>query len=353
MEEVLPSRFCFLDIISTYKNSSDELKANIGVNEMKFLFGTIDNMNIGGLDMVLKNMLEANEAIKNNEMSKEEIVEYIKAVIKNARMAKYTDDDLFWGFDEPSKMDGDSRVYYFYNPTYYTVIFMISAYMRMPKELEAIEGFMDTFRRGLDGSTGRNFYGHGYEQMSGFRSTMKMFLEAETDVFVEKYPYISERFTSLFVKATSYIRDMVDMHITSDTKADKEYRFLNAYSLKGNMCNNWTRCWVSSDIDLEIRDAIISLNKKGYTTVSCCAGHPEDVPFEFSISTYIYFADKYSWLIEPPFIGETKGIRCKMRRNGLYWETRRRVKSESKRADHEKIINSIYEWVDKLPNREG
>lgn len=318
---------------------------------MKFKFGTINEMVCEDLDKILLNMLNANRAIRNDEMSDDEVIEYIKAVIKSAKISEHTGEDLFWGFDDPTNMNGESRVYYFYNPTYYVVIFMISAYMKMPAKLEQIEGFMDVFSRGLDGSTNRNFMGHGFDAMSDFRAIMKKFLEADTDIFVEKYPDISSRFTEQFIGATSFIRDVAEMHKGHEAGSDLEYKELNAYSYRKGALK-WERCWINSEIDAGIRDAIVKLNQKGYFTTACCEGHTDKALYESTVSVYIYFDKFYDWPVEPPFFGVKNGIRCKKWKRGLYWDTRRRVKNESKEADRQVILNAINKWVDALPSME-
>lgn len=311
-------------------------------------------------DEMMKGFKSALDQIMAGNMGDEEIIEYSKAIISAAKPCKGMPEALFWGFDEPENMPSDSRVYYFYNPSYLNVSFLIKAFVDYKEIVENIPGFMETLSRGLWGSTGRAFNGHGFDGWVPFLQTVDMLISSGADVLVEEFPELCEAFTIQLGLATGFIRDFVELGYNGREEEEKGFYDLYRkmqYRSDGKKMGNgdWEYLW-KSDIDERIRPAIITLNKKGYKTTACCEGHPERTLDNRGIDTYILFANKYDFPIAPPFSENTSGIKCKVKnvksnRRGtvIYWDTRGRVKFESKVADHEKIIEAIYKWVEELP----
>ncbi|HCW72870.1 MAG TPA: hypothetical protein DHM90_02715, partial [Clostridiaceae bacterium] len=67
-------------------------------------------------DQIIEEMRnDLNELVKG-KAGKEEIVQYARKLIQDAKPLSKNPKMVFWGLDEPASMPSDSRVLYFYRP---------------------------------------------------------------------------------------------------------------------------------------------------------------------------------------------------------------------------------------------
>lgn len=121
-----------------------------------------------------------------------------------------------------------------------------------------------------------------------------------------------------------------------------------------------------NDIDYKLRDVILILNNKGYTTKFCCEGHWKK-DYNSYKGGYILFEDKVFEEIEPP-ISESHSMMpkgktpSKMRTNYYYITKNKRTlcwegsdyKNESyedKTINHNNFLLDLLIWANNLPNR--
>lgn len=123
-------------------------------------------------------------------------------------------DMLFYSFLDPRTVPSDVRVLYVYTPTYLACSIMMRAALDN-EELLDNDFIRETLRCGLNACTGRNFFGHGYDGITGFFEAMEIFAQADTRTFIKKYPDISEKFTITFNEAMKYLRESL---CTGDVK---------------------------------------------------------------------------------------------------------------------------------------
>lgn len=119
----------------------------------------------------------------------------------------------FLGLAAPESMPSDARVDYFYRPTYIASAFMIKAVLMYPSlmnEATFLDSELDftvdmvkhTLSACLLGCTGREFDGAGVLPL---KACIKIFKNAGTDEFVEKYPDICPEFTKLYQEKKAFV----------------------------------------------------------------------------------------------------------------------------------------------------
>lgn len=116
---------------------------------------------------------------------------------------------------------------------------------------------------------------------------------------------------------------------------------MNCFEPKGK-CHCDYYCFV--DIDDDFIEHIQLLNKKGYYTEYCCAGHIDDIWFR----PYITFKYKYKFKTLPKY------FRWEERFDGLYytvkWEENNDMKWRQKIATESR--KALLDWIKELPINE-
>ena len=120
-------------------------------------------------------------------MSADEAADYVRDIMDSGRPCRRMPDGLFWGFDEPETMPADSRVLFYYMPTYLNTAFMMQAYRMFPERVGAVPGFANAMRRAMIASAGRGFAGAGYSQDEFVRGMM-IFANVHTKDFIRTHP---------------------------------------------------------------------------------------------------------------------------------------------------------------------
>ena len=111
-----------------------------------------------------------------------------------------------FGLAAPNTMPSDSRVLYFYRPTYLAAAFMMKAVLLNPDLLDEAcfpgtdlidspKMVRDTLASCLLGCTGRGFDGAGHLPV---RDCVRLFEDAGASEFIEKYPELCPEFASLY-----------------------------------------------------------------------------------------------------------------------------------------------------------
>ncbi|MFH5835820.1 gamma-glutamylcyclotransferase [Proteiniclasticum sp. C24MP] len=176
---------------------------------MKNTFYRPQEVDTRRFEEIMKEMKANLNQIISGEVEKEEARSYAENLIREAKPLEKNPEMMFWGFSDPQTMPSDSRVRYFYTPSYLAVSTL--AYMRLygPEEAHLLEGFQETLRKGLLGATGRAFSGAGHDGLKGMIEAFDLFQEAKIHHFVDAYPEICPAFTSLFLKTRSYLTELV------------------------------------------------------------------------------------------------------------------------------------------------
>ncbi len=128
----------------------------------------------------------------------------------------------------------------------------------------------------------------------------------------------------------------------------KEYTYVCPYcmyDLDGCQCSSYPYQLIQ--IDTKILPVIRMLNKKGYRTVSCCAGHMIKKA-DSSHCIYIGFAEKYDFAVPYPYGGifTQEGI--------LRYEFPENAEGEEGdfiEMIQEEILMDLLEWAESLPEK--
>jgi len=158
-------------------------------------------------DQIIEEMRKDLNELVTGKAGKEEIMHYAAKLIHDARPLTKNPSMVFWGLDEPESMPSDSRVLYFYRPSYIAVSTLAYIFMNGPKEAKELEGFKETLKKGLLGATGRGFSGSGHDAVIGLFDALEIFTTAHLQVFVTRFPEICPTFTSIFLDVRSILEE--------------------------------------------------------------------------------------------------------------------------------------------------
>jgi|GEM_PF-4593771 len=158
-------------------------------------------------DQIIEGMRNDLKELVKGQAGKEEIVQYARKLIQDAKPLLKNPKMVFWGLDEPESMPSDSRVLYFYRPSYIAVSILAYIHMNGPEEAKALEGFQETLKKGLLGATGRGFSGSGHDAVIGLLDALEIFTAAHLHEFVLRFPEICPTFTSIFLDVRSILEE--------------------------------------------------------------------------------------------------------------------------------------------------
>lgn len=119
----------------------------------------------------------------------------------------------FFGLANPRSMPSDSRVVYFYHPSYIATAWMIKAVLLYPSLMTeatflssgrdfTAETVRNTLAACLLGCTGRGFDGAGQLPL---KDCIKIFENAGADEFIAQYPDLCSEFTKLYQEAKAFV----------------------------------------------------------------------------------------------------------------------------------------------------
>jgi gamma-glutamylcyclotransferase (GGCT)/AIG2-like uncharacterized protein YtfP len=194
---------------------------------MKNTFYRTAEIKTRNLDQIIMEMRESATELISGTVAKEEVMSYSRKLINDCLPLPKNPEMVFWGFAEPETMPSDSRVEYFYTPSYIAVSILAYIKMNEPEEATQLEGFEETLKKGLLGATGRGFSGAGHDTLIGLIHSMDIFASAHLHEFVEKYPEICPEFTKMFNKAKSFLEAKVQ---SGEVKGDYSIDYIKEAS---------------------------------------------------------------------------------------------------------------------------
>jgi len=177
---------------------------------MKNTFRRRGELNGRTFEQIISEMRDGLNELVEGKAEKEDIILYTRKLIKDAKPLDKNPSMMFWGLDEPQKMPSDSRVLFFYTPSYIAVSILAFIRMHGPCEATELEGFEDTLKRGLLGATGRTFSGSGHDAIIGLIDAMEIFSLAGMHKFVKEYPDVCPTFTSVFLYGRSILEERLN-----------------------------------------------------------------------------------------------------------------------------------------------
>lgn len=197
---------------------------------MKNSFYRPEEINSGEFDRIVEAMRSDLDVFRKGQVAYVEQEAYIRELILAQKVLDKDPRMGFWGFAEPQEMPGDSRVEYFYKPTYIATGIMMVSLLQNP-QLRKMDGFDVTMSRALMGSKGRNFLGSGHDSKKGLLEALEIFLDAGADLFIDIYPAYAKEFNLQLLLAHAHVKLSVEKgNFLGDwgESYEKEYRALLA-----------------------------------------------------------------------------------------------------------------------------
>ena len=142
---------------------------------MKNSFYVPADSNVEDFFNIVNKLRDDLEELLRGSISKTQIIEYVKKLVNDGTVFEWNKESMFWILANPREMPSDARIDILYTHTYIAVSIMANAYMTMPEEMIKIDGFMNAFKLGLNGTTGRAFKGYEFESLNGLVDCMYLF----------------------------------------------------------------------------------------------------------------------------------------------------------------------------------
>ncbi|MBR2264792.1 MAG: gamma-glutamylcyclotransferase [Firmicutes bacterium] len=173
---------------------------------MKRTFYRTETIDTEKWDVIKKQMKQDLRALEAGKVTREETCQYLQELLPQAEPLEHDPSMYFFGFDKPGHMPSDTRVLYFFEPTYLAAAILIQACVRWPQILT--DGSLVTeqmpaeeLRRVvagiLKGCTGRGFSGSGVEAFKGLLDTLTLFMDAGLTIFQEQCKDLCPEFTTM------------------------------------------------------------------------------------------------------------------------------------------------------------
>ncbi len=148
--------------------------------------------------------------LETGNVPEQEVIQYLAELLPQAEPLERNPAMRFFGFDKPENMPSDSRVEYFYWPTYLAAAITIKACLLYPGILNRIEmpdnqDPAEIFRAVLLGCTGRGFRGDGYHDVKGLVEVTEFFVEHGVLEFFECMQDICPEFEKCTADALNFL----------------------------------------------------------------------------------------------------------------------------------------------------
>ena len=162
-----------------------------------------EQVNIAEFHNIVEKLESDLHFVCEDNVSEDALLSYAEALIALANPLKKIPEMYFLGLDEPENMPSDTRVDFFYMPTYIGTAIIMKAVM---KHLDLLKESESIIHGLLLGCTGRGFKGHGFDDFRGLIETLKVFAEADCEGFISRYPEVCSEFTDLYREAMEHLR---------------------------------------------------------------------------------------------------------------------------------------------------
>ena len=156
-------------------------------------------------------------SVTTENKSKTELQQIIRELAEGFIEFPDVPDRKFYSLIPTTNAPSDNRVVYLYIPTYLACGIMIYATLKYPALMNG-KTIRETFRRGLNGCTGRNFSGHGYDSIVGFLDAMDIFSQARVMDFIKAFPELAPEFNKAILKAVEQLE-----YGLRENKFEKDY----------------------------------------------------------------------------------------------------------------------------------
>lgn len=180
---------------------------------MKCTFYRPQNVNTIEFDNIIGKLRYDLHLLETEETNEWNIYTYFYSLSRLTKPLANNPKMNFLGLEDPERMPSDTRVEYFYKPTYIATAFMMKAVLKYPSLMTesdfldsdldfTIETVKHTLATCMLGCTGRDFDGAG---VFFLKDCIKLFEDAGASEFIEKYPDLCPEFTELYKERKAFV----------------------------------------------------------------------------------------------------------------------------------------------------
>lgn len=184
---------------------------------MKNTFYRPEEINTNEFEEIISKLHDDFVYISQGHARENELKDYLVKLVEDQKQLERNAEMGFWGLADPATMPSDARVMYFYMPTYIATGILINAKLNYTNVIKQVAGFNQALKKGLLASTGRNFQGHGHDNLDGLIEALNVFITAKAHIFIELYPNDCLEFTNLLQGSLQHCEQLV---LTNKTKGD-------------------------------------------------------------------------------------------------------------------------------------
>ena len=157
---------------------------------MRCTFHRPEVVNTHEWDAIRRKLRADLEELETDKVPEADVIRYLAELLSQAGPLEKNPAMRFFGFDRPERMPSDTRVEYFYWPTYLAAALSMQACLRYPGILEKVslpgeQSADEILRSVLLGCTGRGFSGHGFDDVKGLVEVTEFFVDHGAVGFVE------------------------------------------------------------------------------------------------------------------------------------------------------------------------
>ncbi len=148
---------------------------------MKCTFYRPETVNVKEWKAIREKLRADLDELETENAAENDAVRYLEGLLSQAEPLEKNPAMYFFGFDKPSHMPSDIRVEYYYWPTYLAAALTMKACLLYPGILKKVslpdgKNAENILRSVLLGCTGREFKGHGFDDVRGLVEVMEFFV---------------------------------------------------------------------------------------------------------------------------------------------------------------------------------
>ena len=177
---------------------------------MKCTFYRTEMVDIKAWDRIISKLRGDLCELMTQKVSEAEARTYMDRLLHFAKPLNNKPDMMFFGMDEPDRMPPDTRVDYFYWPSYIATGILMKILMLFPDIVEGekvsdaadsytVSEAMKRISSCMRGCTGRQFEGHGYDAFKVQFEVMEFFTRLDVREFFFQFPGICPEFSACYL----------------------------------------------------------------------------------------------------------------------------------------------------------
>lgn len=154
---------------------------------------------------IIEGMEADMKLLVSDSVPTEELKEFVADLIgQGKRLTGST--DLYWNLADPQEMDAEARFDFVKVPTQLAACILAIVKIRWHQLASTIPHYDEKLKSALDAAAAGKSFGHGYDGVEGFLSTMSRYAKVNMGYFLRLYPDLSPSFTKEFENDIEYLK---------------------------------------------------------------------------------------------------------------------------------------------------